>query len=59
MQEDLESENKKLDHIQESLDLLFTRITDIGVAQQLMRKQIESNTKAMEQQAADQKFMQK
>lgn len=36
MTEEVEKENTKLDQIMESLDLLFDRVTDVGIQQQNM-----------------------
>jgi hypothetical protein len=57
MQEESELENGKLDKIIESLDLLFTRVTDMGVTEQQMRKSVEGNSAAIEKQTQDHRFM--
>jgi hypothetical protein len=49
----------KLDQIIDSLDLLFERITDVGVQQQTMKTQIERNTQTMQQDTAEQQVMAK
>jgi len=49
MAEEAEKEGTKLDQILESIDLLFTRVTDIGLTQQRMRTQLELNTQAVAQ----------
>ena len=57
MAEEAEKEGNKLDQILESIDLLFTRVTDIGLTQQRMRTQLELNTQAVDLQTAEQKLM--
>ena len=50
-------EINKLDQILESVDMLFTRVTDIGIAQQKMCAHLELNTQAIDMQTAEQKLM--
>jgi len=57
MEADAEKEIGKLDKILESVDLLFARVTDIGLAQQKMRAHLELNTQAIDLQTAEQKLM--
>jgi len=56
MAEEAEKEGNKLDQILESIDLLFTRVTDIGLTQQRMRTQLELTTQAVDLQTAEQKL---
>ena len=59
MAEDAEKEGAKLDQILNSIDMLFTRVTDIGLTQQKMRAQLDLNTQAVDMQTAEQKIMAK
>lgn len=59
MAEEAEKENGKLDQILESLDLLFSRLTDVGVQQTQMKQQIEKNTETVGQHTAEQQVMAK
>src|SRR6185312_8796687 len=59
MAEDAEKEGAKLDQILDSIDMLFTRVTDIGLTQQKMRAQLDLNTQAVDMQTAEQKIMAK
>ena len=53
MAEDAEKEGAKLDQILDSIDMLFTRVTDIGLTQQKMRAQLDLNTQAVDMQTAE------
>jgi uncharacterized protein YoxC len=57
MGRDAEKENTKLDQIMESLDLLFERVTDVGLQQQSMKQQIEQTIHTVTQQREDQQRM--
>ena len=57
MAEEAEKEGTKLEQILESIYLLFTRVSDIGLAQQRMCTQLELNTQAVDLQTAEQKLM--
>lgn len=57
MTEDTEKEATKLDQILDSLDMLFARVTDIGLAQQHMKAQLDLNTQAIGRQTSDQQTM--
>jgi hypothetical protein len=57
MASEAEQENTKLDHIMESLDLLFERVTDIGIQQQHMKKQIDDAASTAQQQSPAQQHM--
>jgi hypothetical protein len=57
MTEEAEKENTKLDQIMESLDLLFERVTDVGIQQQNMKIQIEKTTQTVAQQTTEQQRM--
>jgi hypothetical protein len=46
-----------LDQILESIDLVFSRLTDVGVQQLLMKKQIEANTQTLGKHKTDQQLM--
>ena len=48
MEADAEKEIGKLDKILESVDLVFARVTNIGLAQQKMRAHLELNTQAID-----------
>ena len=48
MEADAEKEISKLDQILESVDLLFARVTNIGLTQQKMRTHLELNTQAID-----------
>ena len=48
MEADAEKEISKLDHVLESVDMLFARVTNIGLAQQKMRAHLELNTQAID-----------
>jgi hypothetical protein len=59
MSSTVEQEGAKLDQIMESLDLPFERVSDVGLQQQQMKKQIENTVRVVDQQAADQQLMAK
>jgi hypothetical protein len=41
MEDEAKKENGKLDQILESLDLFFSRLTDVGIQQKHIKEQIE------------------
>jgi hypothetical protein len=47
MEAEAEKENGKLHQILESLDLVFSQLTDVGIKQQQMKQQIEKNTQTV------------
>jgi hypothetical protein len=54
MAKQTEAENGKLDQILESLDLLFERVTDVGLQQQTMKQQLEHTTHTINERSATQ-----
>jgi hypothetical protein len=53
MEEATERENTKLDQILESLDLVFSRLIDVGVQHQQMKKHLVVNTQLVDQHTTD------
>ena len=53
MEEEAEKELTKLDQILDSVDMLFARVTDIGLTQQKMCAQLELNTQAIDLQTTE------
>lgn len=59
MQEEAEKKGSKFDQILDSLDLLFARVTDIGLTQQKIRTHLDLNTQVVDQHTAEQQVMAK
>jgi hypothetical protein len=57
MAKQTEAENGKLDQILKSLDLLFERVTDVGLQQQAMKQQLEHTTHTVNEHSATQQHL--
>jgi len=52
-----EDENTKWDQVMEHFDLLFTRVNDIGVIQQDLKKQLAANSLKIDACTSKQQFI--
>ncbi|KAF8697376.1 hypothetical protein HU200_035969 [Digitaria exilis] len=59
MDERMEKDDERWDHVMENMDLLFAQVGEIGSNQQKMQAQITMNTQVLEQMLADQQLLSK